>query len=244
MASGCDRLHILVGSGNTVTRDFSLADFSRVSSGWTFNVEVSQAPGYSVKITVDDNLESYLNINKEGDTLRITMHDGYSYHSMHLNAVVTMPRITGLEISGASKGAVSGFNAADDFRLNVSGASQASLTNMGVNKLTMEVSGASRASGNTVASGNAVLQASGASTIELSGKAVDTDVESSGASKVDLNGFSVRDAHINVSGASNATINATGTLSGDVSGASRLLYIGTPTLGSLDISGASSVSRK
>jgi hypothetical protein len=94
------------------------------------------------------------------------------------------------------------------------------------------------------AGGNAVLQANGASTITLSGQALDADIESSRNSKVDLTNFVVRDAYASVSGASNATVNATGTLSGDISGASHLYYTGTPTLGDINTSGASSVSKK
>lgn len=241
---GCESLHFLVGSGKTVSQDFSFTDFSRISAGWTFNVEVSRGAAYSVNVTVDDNLQSYLEVSKDGDTLKIGMRNGYSYSNSHFKAVVTTPRLTGLTLSGASKGNASGFNLADDFILNVSGASQANFTNMSVNKLTLDISGASRASGNVSASGNASLQASGASTITLSGKAVDADIDSSGASTVNLTDFAVRDARVNVSGASNATVSATGTLSGDVSGASRLYYTGNPTMGNIDTSGSSSVNKK
>ena len=241
---GCERLHILVGSGKTVNQDFSFTDFTRISAGGTFNVEVIQGAAYSVNVTVDDNLQSYLEVTKDGDTLKVGMRKSYSYNSTHLKAVVTMPRLVVFDLSGVSKGSVSGFNLTDDFILNVSEASQANFTGMVVNKLTLDISGASRANGSVNASGNASLQASGASTITLSGKAVDADIESSGASTVNLTDFLVRDARVNVSGASNATVSATGTLSGDVSGASHLYYTGTPTLGSIHTSGASSVNKK
>jgi hypothetical protein len=241
--AGCERLHILSGSGTTINQNFSLEDFTQISAAWTFNVEISQGAAYSVNITVDDNLQGYLEVAKEGDTLKIGMKNGYSYNSTHFKAVVTMPRLTELSLSGASKGDASGFNSADDFILNVSGASQATFTSMVVNKLTLDISGASRATGSVNASGNASLQASGASNIELTGKAVDANIESSGASKVDLTAFTVRDANVNISGASNATVSALGTLSGEVSGASRLYYTGAPTLGNIQTTGASSVSK-
>jgi hypothetical protein len=239
--AGCD---IIVGSGKTVSQDFSFSDFTQVSAGWTFNVEVSQSAAYNVSVTVDDNLQSYLEVTQDGDTLKIDLKSGNIYNKTHLKAVVTMPRLTELTLSGASKGSVSGFNSTDDFVLNVSGASQATFTNMTVNKLSMDITGASRASGSVNGTGNASLKASGKSNITLSGKAVDADVESSGVSTVDLTEFLVRDASVNVSGASNATISAAGTLSGDVSGASHLYYTGTPTLGDIHTSGASSISKK
>ena len=244
LASGCQALGILVGSGKTVTQDFTLADFTRIAAGWTFDVTVSQGAAFSVSVTVDDNLQTYLDVAKNGDTLDISMKSGYSYTSTHLKAVVTMPSLKGLTLSGASKGSVSGFSSTDDFTLGVSGASQASFTSTAVGKLTFDISGASRASGAINASGDAVLKVTGASSIDLSGQAGNLNLQVSGASTADLTGFAVHDASFNISGASNATVTASGTLSGDISGASRLYYTGTPTLGSINTSGASSVNKK
>jgi hypothetical protein len=228
-SAGCV-FHPVVGSGRTVSQNYNFTDFTSINANWSFNIQVNQSSTYAVSVSVDDNLQSYLKVTQDGGTLDIGMKSGYTYLSSHLSAVVSMPRLTGITISGACKANAAGFNLADDFTLNVSGASQANFTSMTVNKLTLNISGASRASG--------------ASTITLSGQALDADIESSGASRVDLTNFVVRDAYASVSGASNATVNASGTLSGDVSGASHLYYTGAPTLGDINTSGASSVSKK
>jgi post-segregation antitoxin (ccd killing protein) len=172
------------------------------------------------------------------------MRDGYTYINSHLKAAVTMPRLTGVTLSGASRCSASGFNSAEDFVLNVSGVSQATFTALLVNKLTLDISGASRVNGDVDSKGDATLQASGASNIEITGKTVKLIVEESGASTVNLLNFAARDVQVNISGASNATINATGIVSGDISGASRLYYTGTPALGDIHTSGASSISKK
>ena len=64
------------------------------------------------------------------------------------------------------------------------------------------------------------------------------------ASNINLEQFAVDDAAIRLSGASNGTINASGTLDANVSGASSLYYVGNPTLGDIDTSGASKVREK
>jgi hypothetical protein len=243
-SAGCQTFHFLIGSGHSVGQNFDLVDFVNISAHSTFDVEVSQGTTYSVSVTVDDNLQKYLEVEKDGDTLKLGMKAGYLYNETHLKAKVTIPRLTGLTISGASKGNASGFKSSDDFILSVSGASRATLTDMAVKRLSLDISGASRATGSVDASANADLQASGASTIELTGKAIDADIESSGASTVNLSGFVVRDISVDISGASNATVNATGILSGEVSGASHLNYTGTLTLGSIKTSGASSINKK
>ena len=61
---------------------------------------------------------------------------------------------------------------------------------------------------------------------------------------MDLEGLPIKNADIELSGASNGTVNLDGTLNADLSGASHLYYAGEPTLGDIDISGASSISRK
>jgi len=68
-------------------------------------------------------------------------------------------------------------------------------------------------------------------------------IEASGSSKARLADFPVRNITVNLSGASNATINASGMLDGNLSGASELAYTGDPTLGTIETSGASRISR-
>ena len=52
------------------------------------------------------------------------------------------------------------------------------------------------------------------------------------------------DANVEASGASEVTVNASGRLDADASGASDVYYLGSPILGRIDTSGASSVERK
>jgi hypothetical protein len=84
---------------------------------------------------------------------------------------------------------------------------------------------------------------SGASRISLEGSGADLDVNASGASVVELGNFLCNDADIDLSGASRATVNASDTLSVTLSGASTLYYYGTPTLGSLTVSGGSTIHK-
>jgi hypothetical protein len=67
------------------------------------------------------------------------------------------------------------------------------------------------------------------------------DVGASGASRVDLAEFEVVSANVQVSGASTAVVNVTGTLDVEGSGASRVEYLGSPRMGRMSISGSSSV---
>ena len=61
---------------------------------------------------------------------------------------------------------------------------------------------------------------------------------------MDLEAFLVNNADIGLSGGGKATVNVDGTLDVNLSGGSKVLYVGEPTLGDRDLSGDSTVSKK
>ena len=69
-------------------------------------------------------------------------------------------------------------------------------------------------------------------------------VDGSGASHLKLADLKMGNADVTLSGASDAIINLVERLDADLSGALTLEYIGEPTLGIMDTSGASTVKRK
>lgn len=88
-----------------------------------------------------------------------------------------------------------------------------------------------------------VLDLSGASNVVVDGIADDMILRGSGASNADLSNFRVQNADVDLSGASEATINVDGRLDADLSGVSTLLYIGEPTLGNIDISSLATIRK-
>jgi hypothetical protein len=244
LVPACGTFGVVAGSGRLTTQEFPLSDFTRVEANDTFNVEIQQGAAFSVKVTTDDNVMVYLRVSKNGDTLELAVRSGYSYPNSTFRAQVTMPDLRQLSVSGASHATASGFTAWHDLRTTVSGASNASFLNMQVGALDTEVSGASSATGDITAAGNATLNVSGASRIEFNGRAQDLNGQASGASQLRLGGLTVQNAQIILSGASQGKVNASGKLSGSISAASHLGYLGSPTLGNLSTSGGSSVARE
>ena len=134
-----------------------------------------------------------------------------------------MPELNGLTVSGASHGDIYDFTSTED--------------------LDITVSGASSVTGDIIA-GNVEFDISGASTIQLEGSANDMVASASGVSSFNLDDFTVNNADVNFSGASSGTVNLDGRLDADLSGASKLWYIGEPTMGDINTSGASTLSKK
>ncbi len=243
---GCARA-VVVGSGSLVSDEMGFNDFTRLRVSHTFEVEVTQGDSYRVAISADDNMIQYLKVTKSGNTVSIGLEPvrtrGIFPRSVTLRAEIVMPSLDRIDLSGTSRATVNGFNSGDDLEIDTSGASAVELVGIAAGKIRIDSSGASRVTGQVV-TGDADFDVSGASTVELTGSGGDIVTDVSGASHLQLGEFPVRDAKIDFNGASSGTIDATGTIDVDLSGASRLSYMGEPNLGSIDVTGVSNMSRE
>lgn len=239
-ATGCN---VVTGSGETITRDFDYDNFTKIETGYAFDIEVSRSDSYLVRVTVDRNLEDYLNVSQRGDTLSINLKTGFIYTNVTQKAVITLPDLRRLEASGASKANVSGFSTTESVDYEASGASRINLNQMKSGNTDFDISGASQVSG-TLEMNDGQFDLSGASSLELEGLGEDITIEASGASNVVLTDFPVATADVELSGASRAIVNVNNRLDVDLSGASNLKYYGDPRIGSSSISGGSTFSSK
>jgi len=245
LLAGCVGERILVvGSENLETREMDFSGFTRVDAGYAFEVEVDQSDSYSVSITADDNLFEYIDVSQEGQTLKIGLTSTITIRHRALKADVTMPELYGLGLSGAARGTVAGFSSSEDLEFDLSGASSLDVDDMSAADIEFDLSGASQVSGDITASGDADFNLGGASKAELAGSANNMRVVASGASRLGLDDFAVQNADVSLSGASRATVNLDGRLDADLSGASKLWYIGEPTMGDIHSSGGSTLSKK
>ena len=231
------------GSGNLETQTFDFTGFTHVEVGHAFEIELVQSDSYGVTITADDNLFKYIQVSKEGATLKIGVEPITALWSATLKAEITMPQLRGLALSGATRGTVSGFSSTENLDIKVSGASSLDLVEMSAGDIDFEISGAGRVTGDIIA-GDADFEVSGASSVQLQGSASDIVIDVSGASRAELAAFPVNNADVKLSGASRGTVNMDGRLDVNLSGASRLNYLGNPTLGTFDVSGASTLEQK
>ncbi len=90
---------------------------------------------------------------------------------------------------------------------------------------------------------NLSVDLSGGSRVTMSGQALDLTAGGSGGSNLQLQDLEVNDAQVSLSGGSQGTVNASGTLNADVSGGAHLYYRGNPTLGNINTSGGASIDQ-
>ena len=237
---GCEAV---TGSGEIITLQMDYEDFERIEAGYAFDIEVSRADTYQVNLAIDEVLVEYLNVKQSGGTVYIGLKSGHNYQNQSRKAEITLPTLSRMELSGASKGVVRGFSTIEDIDFELSGASRLEIKELKTGKTELDLSGASKVTGSMYTNeGNFSL--SGASTLELSGTAPDISVEASGSSEVMLDSFNVVTAKVELSGASEAEMVISKRLDINLSGGSKLIYSGDPKLGSIDVSGSSSIVQK
>ncbi len=102
-----------------------------------------------------------------------------------------MPDLSGLNVDGLSNVTVTGFKSSQDFKLDISGASTLN---------------------GDLEAGDVVIKARGASRVTLEGSANTLTLDVSAASRIELANFPVKDARVDLSRFSHATVNASGRL--------------------------------
>jgi hypothetical protein len=182
LLAGCGAVS-LTGSGNVITQEEAISGFDRVDVSHGFRVDVGQGDTFRVVIRVDDNVVEHLEVAKKGDTLRIGLKRNRSYtlKNTTLEAEVTMPELTGLEMSGGSHATLSG--SAQDLKLDASGGGQIDLGDFSVVDADIELSGGARAMVNP--SGKLDVDASGGSHVYYVGNPTLGDIDTSGGSSVE-----------------------------------------------------------
>jgi hypothetical protein len=209
------------GSGVLEARSYELPPFSAIAIGHGADLDVRTSTSTSTVIVLDDNLFDALRVEVENDTLRIELAPGTIYSGVNLSASIELPRLRGLELSGAST-AWGHVQHEPRLDLELSGASVAEIEAETVDDLSLRLSGGSRA---------AVHR----------GEVGRIDVRGSGGSRAEAATVPAQRADVSLSGGSRAELWVERIVSGSLSGGSNLSLRGRPATIAVDRSGGSMV---
>lgn len=132
-----------------------------------------------------------------------------------------MPQLLGLNLSGGAKAAISGFKSPDDFNLVLA------------DKGLLE---------GTITAKNLVFYLSGGSKAVLEGSSLKLELNSKGASNLDMSQYSVMRAQVKLDEASQATLNVSGQFDVELKDKSVLYFSGTPVFTNTSVTGGSTMS--
>ena len=202
------------GSGNFVSEERTTQSFStiEISAPVTANIHVRADAQPSVKLLGYESLLSEIDVNVEGNALKISSKKAIDFDTdKDVVAEIMVSSFSDLSIMGASDANVDGSLRERDFSLKISGAGDVSLEELTVNNLTSTISGA----------GDVEIKSGSANTAHF---------KISGAGKVDAYGLQANVVSAKVSGAGDMNVTALKTLEAKVSGAGTIRYKGQPTL--------------
>src|SRR5690606_27225292 len=110
--TGCiDAIKSITGSGNVITQNRSLGNFTKIEAGNGVELIIEQSANTSVEVEADDNIQEHLKTTISGETLKIESEfNNFSNATMIVR--VKTPRIEKVSTSGGvsaeSKGVIRG----------------------------------------------------------------------------------------------------------------------------------------
>jgi hypothetical protein len=211
------------GSGNIISENKSVGNFSEVEISSAFDVELKLGSSPSVVVECDDNLLKYVQVEKRGDKLVVRRKGNFNFTDAHFKVFITSPEIDKIDLSGASDMKLIGVLSNPD-------------------KLTIKTSGASSITG-LVDAPEIVTDASGASDIDLKGRTRLYHAEASGSSDIKTSELKSESTDVRASGASNIAAHSSVAMKADASGASTIDCFGGGKI-ERQASGASNINDK
>lgn len=211
------------GKGNITTKEREIAQFDKVEIDMAIDAIITVGATHSVEIKANDNLHKHIKTEISGNTLRVYCDNALTTHG-DMEAIIHMPNITKLDISGAADAIINGDIKGSDFALEVHGAADVKIDELHVDKLNVLLSGASELHIDKGAVQNASYKVTGAG--EVYASALET-----------------KNAKARVSGAGEMGLFVTDKLDADITGAGEIDYTGHPQVSS-HITGVGSLNDK
>lgn len=241
-------LLMLVNAPKDITIHPEVLNFDSIKASSSFGITLEKSSKCRIELIVDEEIEPYVVVEVKEGTLHLSLDQKKLPNKLRrhthrtLKAIVSMPKVRDIELSGACGLESSAEWKADEFEASCTGASNIKSFNIQAREMDIDLSGASAFSGNIdfgelsidlsgasdcVINGDGRKfsgELSGASRCTLNGSCDSMDVEASGASAVVAKNFETKHIEAQVSGASSASLNVTEYINAQASGASSIVY--------------------
>lgn len=177
------------------TRSYQVEPFDALEVSWVYLVELAQSPTQSVEVEAPDFVMPYLQVKVRNSCLILDVSGmpkdirrKVEREEYTIRAIVTMPTLTKVEMSGASRLFAVGDFQANAFRMEMSGATSLKGLQMSADRANLQCSGASKfqIKGDLV---DVKANLSGASKGDLESNGIELNLDLSGSSKLELAGF-------------------------------------------------------
>lgn len=199
------------GNGSYRTETRMASGFNEVYSGGDFNVTILPGDEYSVEVSAESNLLSYIETDVVDNRLKVRTRGMYSLiEHRPIEVFVTMPELKGLSQSGSGKITTGAFDCSgDNFHLNVSGSGDIDTK---------------------IVADEVEAHISGSGTIYVQGDAPETNFVISGSGKIKAYDLVQDNCVATISGSGDMFVNVSNTINAKISGSGRVYYINHPAI--------------
>jgi putative autotransporter adhesin-like protein len=161
-------------SGQRTSRSYDFANFSRVDARGQWQVALVRGDAWSVEVSYPVELEPNLTVNAAGGELDLTLignqgdfwSDFGAREGLRVTARVVMPALEKIELAGATKLELSGFQG-EELELDAGGAFQITATDSRYDELDLQMAGAGKADLSGLTATDAHVQLAGAQSVTL-----------------------------------------------------------------------------
>ena len=226
--TGCSSTNIgkvthLRGNGDLVTSEKTVSAFKKIDCSGSTVVRFHAGEDYRTVITVDANLEDYVEVFVKNNVLRIGTKSGnYLYSFSKFLVDVYCPILTGVTRSGSGS-----FESVDEIITP---------------KFDLRKSGSGRIEAK-IECDDFSAQISGTGTVTVTGSSKEAKIRMSGSGNFDGNKFVIKNATVDKSGSGKANIYVEESLKVNASGSGGINYSGEPRLLSIKVSGSGGLNK-
>jgi hypothetical protein len=197
------------GNAHLKKQTRNVRGFTGISVAGPFKVTVQQGDDYAVSVEADENLLPYIEIEDDGNVLRIRERKGYNLRGTKgLNVTVQMPEINLLSLAGSgSIEAPSIIKNSDAIRVDLAGSGYISAI-VETPEVRVDIAG----------SGNAAL----------AGQTRDIDISIGGSGDCVAEQLKSENCHVSVGGSGTVKVYASNSLDASIGGSGNVYYAGAP----------------
>lgn len=208
-------------SGKIISKSYDVSNFENINLIGRGNIFLTQGEQYSVRIQADENIIERLEVEVEGDTLKIGDTGFLLFNINPIKIYVTMPEIESVRIGGS--GSIQNQNVinSEDLSLIIDGSGKINME-LNVDKLSTKILG----------SGSAIYL----------GKADEHNIRIEGSGSIKAFELTNKITKINIIGSGSTQVSPSETLNIKISGSGSVKYKGSPTIDQ-SISGSGSIKR-
>jgi hypothetical protein len=199
------------GNGNVTTSERNLPSFKNISCAGSYDVELTQGNSSSVKIETDENIQSYIVTDINGDELSIhTQRDINIHPSNKIRLYITTDKLEEFKLTGSGNVSTTNkFTGGDHLNLDISG------------------SGNIHFDVNTPAINSSI---SGTGDIYITGETRDSKINIAGSGNYHAEDLKAENATVKIAGSGDARLFADSTLDINIAGVGNVYYKGNASI--------------